>query len=327
MTPPDDTTAPDRLALDAWPEGAPRPNLFLVGAPKCGTTALASWLAEREDVHFCEPKEPFLLADDIPNARALTLTPDIAAYAALFAGADPARHRVIGEGSTNYLRSRRAVDNALALSPDARFVAMLRDPVAIAHAYHMEQRFARNEDEPDFGRAWALQEARAEGRSIPEACHTPDLLQYRWIASIGSQLERLFARVPEDRRLVLFQEDLKDDPAAVWRRVLAFLGLPDDGRTAFPAVNAAHGHRFETVADLWLDPPVALRGPVRVLRTAVRRARVPAIDRIKAAMRKPRARDPIPPELDARLRAEFEPEVRKVEALTGRELPAWRGAA
>ena len=42
-----------------------RPNLFLVGAPKCGTSALHGFLAQHPDVWMSEPKEPHFFCTDV----------------------------------------------------------------------------------------------------------------------------------------------------------------------------------------------------------------------------------------------------------------------
>ncbi|MDF2235897.1 hypothetical protein P2H44_25380 [Albimonas sp. CAU 1670] len=296
-----------------------RPNLFIIGAPKCGTTAVAQWLADREDVFFSNPKEPFFLCDDFPNmAGEITLVDTPEKYLRLFAGADPAKHKVIAEGSTAYLRSTRAVARALELNPEARFIVMLRDPVEVAQAFHMEQLFARNEDQEDFETAWRLQDERAQGRSLSPHAKAPEFLQYHDTAAFGPQLDRLVALVPEERRLVVLQQDLRDDARALWLKVQAFLGLEDDGRTEFPKVNASRKHRVQWLADLWLDPPRPLRPGVLAVRRMLNEHRPPAIEALKKALRKPHDRPTLSPAFEAELRALFAPDVARVEAVLGR---------
>lgn len=307
--------------------GETRPNLFVIGAPKCGTSALCAYLSDRDDVFICTPKEPFYLCFDFPELRARNFLETEADYLALFAEADPARHRIVGEGSTNYLRSRVAVDEALALSPDARFIVMLRSPIEIAHAYHMEQVFSHNEDVTDFETAWNLQESRARGENLPRACTAPAFLQYREIARTGAQLERLFARTSEAQRLVLLQEEMKASTRDVYLRTLAFLGLPDDGREDFGLVNSSHQHRYAWLADLVLSPPPVLRGPIKGLRDHLRRTRPPAIEKLKRFLRVKGERNPIPPELRRRMAQDFEADVRLTERLLGRDLDHWLAPA
>ena len=301
----------------------PVPNLFIIGAPKCGTTALAHYISEHPEAFICDPKEPFYFCDDFPRLRQAQGLTDDAAYLALFDGADPARHKAIGEGSTNYLRSETAVANALRMNADAKFIAMLRNPVEVVHAFHMELHFSRNEDEADFETAWRLQDARARGERIPESAQAELWLQYREMAMFSRQIERFFALVPEDQRLVLLQEDLNADCGAVYRQALAFLGLPDDGRTEFPRVNAAHAHRSEFLAKLILTPPGPLKAPVEALRGVLRRNRIPLVETLKRKLRKDATREAMSPAFRAELEDLYREDVARTGALLGRDLSHW----
>ena len=94
------------------------PNLFLVGAPKCGTSALHDYLAGHPDAFMSTPKEPHHFCPDVNAPFAVR---DEAAYRTLFKGA---RGRVVGESSATYLVSRVAAEKIYAASPDARIVAL-----------------------------------------------------------------------------------------------------------------------------------------------------------------------------------------------------------
>lgn len=300
------------------------PNTFIVGAPKTGTTSLAQYLSEHDNVFFCVPKEPFYLCHDFPHLKAQHFLKDDADYLALFAKADPAQHSVVAEGSTNYLRSEVAVKEALKLNPEARFIAILRHPVELVHAFHMEQIFARNEDQKDFETAWDLQESRARGENLSAECSEPDMLQYRAVASLAAQVQRFIDTVPEGQRLIFLQDDLKADTGAVYRQTLAFLGLPDDGRTEFPVANAARAHRSEWIAKLVLSPPPLLRGPMLWLRQVLRERRPPFVEWIKAKLRKPEKRAALSPAFEQRLNDTFAADIDALETLLGRDLSGWR---
>lgn len=231
---------------------------------------------------------------------------------------------MIGEGSTNYLRSKVAVSNALELSPDARFIAMLRNPIDVAHAFHMEQLFARNEEEPDFETAWRLQEARARGEKIPPNCRAPEFLQYREVASYPEQIRRFFVLVPPEQRIVILQDDLASNTAAIYRDVLAFLELPDDGRTAFEPVNSSHAHRSKLTADLVLSPPALLQPAIWGVRGYLRRTKPPIIEGLKSYLRRPKKRDPIRKSFRSELRQLFSSDVAELEAMMSRDLSSWK---
>ncbi|MGG7567242.1 hypothetical protein ACQ5SO_13910 [Rhodovulum sp. DZ06] len=296
-----------------------KPSYFILGAPKCGTSAIAQWLGEHPQGFFCDPKEPQFWCTDFPALKEEFGLTDAASYLALFEGAEG---RVAGEGSTIYLRSHAAAAEILAFQPDARFIVMLRDPVEVAHALHMERLYGAREDIEDFEEAWAAQEDRAAGRRIPRGCPDPVLLDYRGTAMFGEQLSRLFDVVPRERVLVLFQSELKEDAAAVYARAREHVGLPDDGRTAFGRVNAAHGRRFKALSNFILSPPPPLDKPIMALRQFLIRHRFGPVEWLKSKFNKPQEREEMSEEFRVRLRAEFADDTERLAALLGRR-PPW----
>lgn len=300
------------------------PNLFIIGAPKCGTSALAHYLSEHPAVYFCDPKEPFFLSDDYPRLKEQHSLNSLEDYLSLFKDADPEIHAVIGEGSTNYLASKVAVDKAVRLNPHGKFIVMLRDPVEVAYAYHMEQLWARNEDVEDFEVAWRLQDDRARGKFVPDTCVAEQFLQYRELALFSPQIERLFSLVPEEQRLVLLIDDLKREPEQVYRTALRFLELNDDNKTTFPVINPSHKHRSELIANLVLKPPRPIRGVIFRFRAWARRSRPWWIEAIKSALRVRQKRMPLRPEFERELRECFIDDIEELERLIGRDLSSWR---
>lgn len=299
------------------------PNLFIIGAPKCGTTALSQFLSEHPNVFFSDPKEPFFLCEDYPHLKEQHFLESESDYLALFDGAIPGQHTVIAEGSTNYLRSERAVQNAIDLNPEAKFIVLLRNPVDVAHGFHMEQLFARNEDVKDFEAAWNLQETRARGNQVPDACRAPEFLQYRAVAMFADQVRRFYDIVPEAQRLTLLQEDMRRDTKAVYERTLAFLSLPPDGREVFQTVNSSHNHRFEWLGDLVLSPPKLLQPAVWHVRGYLRRRKPPAIEWLKKNLRVRSERPKLSPEFRRQLEDEFKSDIAELEMLIGRDLSHW----
>jgi len=221
------------------------PNFFIAGAPKCGTTALVRWLEEHPHVYVSPIKEPHYYSTDLAH-RCVT-SPE--RYARLFKGAAET-HFARGEASTWYLFSLEAVPNIERDHPDAQYIVMSRDPVAMAQSLYHHNCRVLHEDQPSFEAAWRLQEKRAGGRALPRACVEPAFLQYKAACSLGSLLERLYDRVPAERVLHVPLERMQADPPTEYRRVLAFLGVSDDGRQEFPPANEARGHRSRFVQRL-----------------------------------------------------------------------------
>lgn len=304
---------------------AHRPNLFIPGAPKAGTTALARFLSEHPDIYITTPKEPGYWARDLPAAlRRRYGTDSWDDYVSLFDNGRARASRFRGEATTHYLMSEVAIERIIAYEPGAVFVVLLRNPVDLAHAFHGQLLFGRYEQVADFEAAWRLQPARAEGRDIPATCRAPRFLQYGDVAALGSQLERMLAHVPRPQVYIGFFDDLRADPRAVYRAVLEFLGLADDGRTDFPTVNPAKTQRFPRLADLLHAPPRPLEPAVHTLRRVFRTGVVGSGNVVSRLMTRPEPRAGMRPAFRDELVEYFDPEITRLEAITGRDLDHWR---
>src|SRR4051812_29453240 len=102
------------------------PDFFIVGAPKCGTTALYEYLASHPYVFMPKTKDPHFFCEDMVGSRHAA---DLKDYLALFSDAGP--DQIVGEASVWYLFSEVAISKIFALRPDAKFIVMLRDPVEV----------------------------------------------------------------------------------------------------------------------------------------------------------------------------------------------------
>jgi len=226
---------------------------FLIGAPRCGTTALAQALRERDDVCFSVPKETHFFAQIPENWKPDLLKQE---FVRTFFPADQLQQRAaMGEGSVSYLYSPDAIRAIDTLFRQAKFLVMLRNPLEMLPSYHARILFMMEEEVTDFEAAWHLQEARAEGREIPRTCRDPRVLQYREIGRLGKHLAKLFEIVPRDRIKLIHFEDFARAPLDVYRDVIDFLGLADDHRTSMPKVNGTRVYRSALLHRLTTRPP------------------------------------------------------------------------
>jgi hypothetical protein len=223
------------------------PDFFVVGAPRCGTTAFCRYLATHPQICFSRPKEPhyFSRISAPPTERELQRD-----YIERYFGHRSAAHRVAGEGSVSYLYLPGTIERILHFNPAARFVVMLRNPMTMLPSYHLKMQFMLLEDEEDFAKAWSLQDARARGESVPRHCLDARLLMYREVARFGTQLERLFNVAGRDRTHVVVLDDFQIDPLGTYRKLLAFLHVDDDGRTWFPRKNESRTYRYRWLQEL-----------------------------------------------------------------------------
>lgn len=300
--------------------GSRRPDFFIVGAPKCGTTWLHAGLSRHPDVLMAEKEETNHFATDL-------LRPDDPwrsreAWLALF-GAARAERRV-GEASVFHLFSREAAANLYAFDPGARILVLLRNPVDWVASYHSQMVWNGDEDLLDLRQALLAEPARARGERVPERLRFPERLLYGRVARFAEQLERYFERFGREQVRVILHDDLARDPAQVYRETLVFLGVDPDFRPALERVNPNRVVRSAGLGEWLRRPPAWLARPLveffpRSWRTALRRG----VRRLNSRVA-PRA--PLSPELRRELEERFRPEVLRLRELLGRDLSGWLGA-
>lgn len=203
------------------------PTFLVIGTAKAGTTSLYDYLRQHPAVFMSPVKEPRFFAYDGrplpaggPGGERLhgrTVT-DPAAYEALFDGADGKEAR--GEASPLYLYSAHAAERIAARVPEARLVAILRDPAERAFSHYLHLRRDGLEPAATFADALAREPERV-------AADWDWSFHYRALGFYDDQLARYAARFPPDHLHVVLYDDLAADPAGVARGIYRFLGVDD----------------------------------------------------------------------------------------------------
>jgi len=288
-----------------------RPNFFIIGAPKCGTTSLATWLGDHPNVLMSNPKEPQYFNTDysVPGRPASLEEYEV------FEGTSSI-HKAVGEATTGYLMSKEAVTNILNYNPSARFIVCLRSPIDMAQSRHAQLLKEGVESESSFETAWSLQKARQRGEKIPATCHDVRHLFYGETCKLGKQMERLFQIVPRDKVLVIVLEDIKNYPGKEYRRALTFLGVNDDGRKHFSVENARVVPRYPLIAQ-------ALR-MVGLFKTRLGwRINFGIATLIYRLNNRAPVKKGISKEMQANLREYFKEDIELLASVTGRSLSHW----
>jgi hypothetical protein len=298
-------------------------GVYLVGAPRCGTTTLSRVLKRNPQVCFSNPKENhyFLLAPhNIPTVRAKR--DYLRAY---FPGLNDA-HRVIIDGSVTYLSAPASIRRILTVDRAARFIVMVRNPIDMICSYHARLLYTMDEDEKDFERAWRMQGMREHGENVPRGCRDPRLLHYKSVASLGAQLEQLFEIAGRKCCHVIVFDDFLDDPLRVYKALLDFIEVDYDGQTDFKPRNSNRTYRSSFLQRIVMSPPAF------VIRAIVRwrlngKSRLNFVRRLRIHLKKTNQiivqRPPLSQALRAELKAEFEPDIRKLSALLNRTFDQW----
>lgn len=291
-----------------------KPNFFIIGAPKCGTSSLWAWLRSHPGVFFPRFKEPNFFNFDHYRGGCRTLKD----YESLFHKAQP-WHRAIGDATPAYLRSRTAIPAITDYVNQAKIVVSIRHPVDMALSLHHFQFLLRNENVPDFWTAWKIQKQRRYGAHRPRRCDDIRNLWYADICSLGSQLKRVYDQIPKDRIHVIQLENVKSDPLKEYRRLLGFLGLKQDDRDHFPIVNEASNRRFKSLWSIYKLMDQFIRD------SGIKMPRTGLMQNIDNRTRKPADNRAT---LTASQRAElvdyFRNETRLAEQASGLDLEHWR---
>lgn len=296
-----------------------KPNFFIVGAPKCGTTALVQYLSTHPDIYMSDPKEPHFFSEEFQLPEFTTWEQ----YLTLFENAEP-RHRIVGEASTHYLCAAEAIPKIYNYNPDAKIVAMLRNPVDLVYSYHSQLFYnGGDEDIADFEQAWGLQASRRQGQNIPKLSLNPATLQYGSIGSLGTQVERLLSTFPANQVKVIFFEDFKSSTVEVYQQVLDFLSLDYDGKTEFPRVNANKTHRIKALGTFTQKPPQALVNLAAPVKQMLGLKSFGLMSALRKTNSQQLERSPLQAEFRSSLVDEFRGEIQKLSDLVNRDLNHW----
>lgn len=233
----------------------------IVGAPRTGTTSLAKFLRTHPHVCFAKVKEPHFFSQwdltGLPDAELRrTVTEE---YLARYFPHRNDPGDLLMEGSVTYLYAPEQMRPILRLWPDARFIIGLRDPMEMIPSLHQRLLFLGDETVEDFERAWQLVGERRHGRRIPRSCIEPRWLRYDEVGRLGDYVERFISVVGRERCFFAVYDDVKRDPAALYRQVEEFLGLPHHEPADLTPRRASQGYKFGWLQRLLMRPPLITR--------------------------------------------------------------------
>lgn len=302
--------------------GRKKPDFFIVGAPKCGTSWLAHYLAAHPNIFMARKEMHFFGAD-------LRFGPqfyrrDLDSYLAEFDGW--AGQTRAGEASVWYLFSQQAAAQIKAFNSEARILILLRQPAAMLYSLYHQFRADGNERLGSFEAALALEPERRAGRFVWRQTYFPQGLDYRATARYTEQVRRYFEVFGRERVHVILYDELAADPAKTYRQTLNFLDLPAQGVDfGFEVINGNKTVRSPALRAVLNDP--AVRGAAIALRSRLPRPVFRLLQRTAAQLggwnHRVEKRPPLSPDLELSLRCEFASEVERLGELLGRDLTHW----
>jgi len=235
-------------------------NLFIVGHPKSGTTALHFFLNQHPDIYMSNLKEPsyfckdFHRESDVFHKRKVFFEiREEQQYLKLFSQAK--REKIIGESSASvYLYSRVAAGEIYEFNPNAKIIIMLRNPANFLHSLHNQFTILGYENVEDFRTALSLEESRLVGKQIPPGVRTPSFLYYSQWIKYAEQLKRYYDFFDSSQIKIIHFEDFKRNNEKVYSDTLRFLGVGPDFIPDFKTVNPTKRPQYKKLHQLLFNP-------------------------------------------------------------------------
>ena len=279
-----------------------KPNFFIIGFPKCGTTTLHAWLDAIPEVFMSQPKEPYYWnRNDRVNINSLS------DYERLFEDANP-NHQAIGEASVNIIYSKKAINKILKYNQKSRFIVLIRDPVELVFSLFAQRRLAGLEP------IESIDDALQKSADVNGWLYF-GTIDYLTFASQGYHLGIVLKLLDTKNIMIVYLNDLQENPEKTMASVLNFLNVESSGGSEYPVLNQARSVRSFRLrrAERWVYGRLERTvGVPDWLRKAAH-----------ALNRKP-GRPPASPATRAWLRERLADDVVQLETLTGRDLTAWR---
>ena len=193
------------------PDYGEKPNVFIVGAPKSGTTSLHNYLLHHPHVWASIPKEPYYF---IENHEDFTQADE---YLKLW---QDSNHPTRLEATPTYLRSPKACSKIHEFNQDAKIIILLREPTSLLHSLHNQFRLCVSEPIAEFKEALQAEKKRREQDT--ESSH----LFYSSFVKFSKQIRIYHDTFGQENVHITFLDDLAQDAHATYQDILDFLHLP-----------------------------------------------------------------------------------------------------
>ncbi len=234
-----------------------KPDFFIVGAPKAGTTALHAFLDLHPQVCMSTDKEPNYFSNrEIASQHLYYSKLNVESetdYLALF----QCKENVLatGEASVSYLFYPEVAKRIYDFNPKAKIIISLREPVARAYSHY----------QMDFSLGlvpYSFDEIFTNGVADPKTGIY--FQQYILLSEYYKQVKRYLDQFPENQVLILFHEELVQEEEKVLHRICEFLNIDPNLRTAvFEQINVTAAGRNVIIRQLYSIP--AFRKVLRIL--------------------------------------------------------------
>lgn len=230
---------------------ARKPNLFLVGNPKSGTTALYEFFNQHPEVFAPDMKEPNYFSKEFVKERFKSermldyFAPTYKKYMSLYEDAGNEKYYL--DATPHYLYSKNAAKDIYKFNPNAKIIAVFREPISFLRSWHSELVFGFIEQEEDFMKALI-------GDLENEDPKTHSFLEYSKWVDYRRQLERYTEVFDNNNIKVVIFKHFKLDNEKVFNELTDFLGVDNNVEVAFDVHNQSRVLRFRFIKKIGENP-------------------------------------------------------------------------
>ncbi|MEO8860027.1 MAG: sulfotransferase [Ginsengibacter sp.] len=292
-----------------------KPDFFIVGAPKSGTTALNNYLSQHPDV-FMAKKELHRFGSDLK----MKIIPSEEEYLQSFQYAGEGK--LIGEASVWYLFSKTAAAEIKSFSPAAKIIIMLRNPAEMLPSLHSQNLYNGNEDTKNFKKALDLDVERKIGKSLPESIDFFALPSYFDSALYFEQVKRYLDIFGKANVQIILYDDFIKNTQQIFLDTLKFLNLGSDTKIQFSVINPNKKVKLFGLHKFLKSPPKKIKKIVRIVLPAkkIRHKIMLTLFKLNSAEQKRK-------DMNEALRKElitfYKDDIQKLGKLINRDLSNW----
>jgi hypothetical protein len=300
------------------------PNFLIISPGKSGTTSLYHYLKQHPQIYMSPIKEPRFFALEGrdpasfqgPGDREMigqTAVTNLEDYQALFAGVSG--EKAIGEATVTYLHDPEAASRIRHYVPEAKLIAVLRNPVERAYSAYLRKVLTGREP-LGFSEALELEEERIQNNWAPG-------WQYRRIGFYHAHLTRYYELFEPEQIRVYLYEDLKEDPLGTTQSIFRFLEVEDSfvPDTSVRYEDDVSGVPRSYALHTFVGKPNALKSALKPFVPQTLRKRISA----KVHEGNLKGAPPMAQEIREELTEAYREDIIKLEGLIGRDLSGWLG--
>ena len=284
------------------------PDFFIVGAPKCGTSAINHYLGQHPQIFMPKIKEPHYFSSDLIPPNYIR---DEQLYLSLFR--DVKDEMRIGEVSNTYLYSKVAARKIYQFNTSADIIMILRNPVHMMYSLFHQAIASGIEDITSFRMALYAEKERERSSS---GCSIT-FRQYRDAARYYEQVKRYLNIFDRERVYIMIYEEFKSDNIGELQKLFQFLRVDEK---FIPVINYSNLSRYPR--SIFLAQFIRKVKPRKGINSnPIHRKSVNILRKLNT---KHQSRPPLDETLGSQLMDEYLPEILRLEELIDKDLSIWR---